>query len=277
MAYHGPSYGLSRECQMKSQAKFDNNRAREACEWVEAITGMNLDFGSDDGSMRDQLDFGHALKDGQMICHLMNALMPGAIKKVNTMKAPFKQRENIELFLKSCEKYGLKSQDLFQVNDLFENKNLYMVVDCLFGLGGLAQKKSFDGPVIGVKVSKENKRNFSQDTLLESQKIIGLQYGSNKGASQSGMTSYGSGRQIIPADAQKHISTESHKIIGLQSGSNKGASQAGMTPYGAPRQIIPEDLVDAERTLKKDMNGEDISDPAFHPENDQTQINEAEI
>lgn len=37
------------------------------------------------------------------------------------------QRENLELFLKGCEKYGMKSQDLFQVNDLYENKNLYMV------------------------------------------------------------------------------------------------------------------------------------------------------
>ena len=46
------------------------------------------------------------------------------------------QRENIEMFLKGCEAYGLKAQDLFQVNDLFENKNLYMIVDNLFSLGG---------------------------------------------------------------------------------------------------------------------------------------------
>ena len=31
------------------------------------------------------------------------------------MNAPFKQRENIEMFLKGCEKYGLQAQDLFQV------------------------------------------------------------------------------------------------------------------------------------------------------------------
>ena len=37
------------------------------------------------------------------------------------------QRENLEMFLKGCEAFGLKSQDLFQVNDLYENKNLYMV------------------------------------------------------------------------------------------------------------------------------------------------------
>jgi len=50
------------------------------------------------------------------------------------------QRENLELFLKGCETYGLRSQDLFQVNDLYEHKNLYMVVDCIFALGGMVIK-----------------------------------------------------------------------------------------------------------------------------------------
>ncbi|XP_037087904.1 myophilin-like [Pollicipes pollicipes] len=93
----------------------------------------------------------------------------------------------------------------FQVNDLYENKNLYMVVDCLYALGGSgewagpeAQKKGFDGPVLGVKVANENKRNFSQAVLRKGEQVIGLQYGSNQGANQSGMTAYGAGRQILP-------------------------------------------------------------------------------
>lgn len=61
-----------------------------------------------------------------------------------------------------------------------------------------AQKKNWDGPTIGVKVADENPREFSADQLAESHKIIGLQYGSNKGATQSGMTPYGATRQILP-------------------------------------------------------------------------------
>lgn len=56
----------------------------------------------------------------------------------------------------------------------------------------------FGGPLIGVKVAEANRRNFSPDQLAASNRIIGLQYGSNKGASQAGMNSYGSTRQIIP-------------------------------------------------------------------------------
>ena len=44
------------------------------------------------------------------------------------------------MYLKACANYGLKEQDLFQVNDLYENKNLYMVVDNIYNLGGMVSK-----------------------------------------------------------------------------------------------------------------------------------------
>jgi hypothetical protein len=198
MAFHGPSYGLSRECAMKSQAKFDLERAQMALDWLEEMVGQKLD-----GPIKDSIEFGAILKDGSILCQLINRLQPGSVKKINTMKAPFKQRENIELFLKGCEAYGLKPQDLFQVNDLYENKNLYMIVDNLFLLGGHAQKNGFSGPTLGVKVANENKREFDEQTMKQGQSIIGLQYGSNQGASQAGMTAYGTGRQIRPDELNR--------------------------------------------------------------------------
>ena len=73
-----------------------------------------------------------------------------------------------------------------------------MVVDNLYALGGLAQRQGFDGPVIGKKMATQNKRDFDDATMKAGQSVIGLQYGSNKGASQAGMTAYGTGRQIRP-------------------------------------------------------------------------------
>merc|ERR1712079_866063 len=109
--------------------------------------------------MGDQFDFTEMLKDGVMLCNLINALQPGSVKKINTLKTSFKQRENIEMYLKACATYGLKEQDLFQVNDLYENKNLYMVVDNLYNLGGMTQKNGWDGPVLGV--SRQQRTNAS--------------------------------------------------------------------------------------------------------------------
>ena len=47
-----------------------------------------------------------------------------------------------------------------------------------------------------LQVASENKRNFDDDVLKAGQSMIGLQYGTNKGASQAGMTPYGASRQI---------------------------------------------------------------------------------
>lgn len=44
--------------------------------------------------------------------------------------------------------------------------------------------------------SQENKREFSAEQLKAGKNVIGLQMGSNKGASQEGM-SYGRPRQIL--------------------------------------------------------------------------------
>merc|ERR1712018_581935 len=195
MAYHGPSYGLSRECAMKSQAKFSPERAKECMTWIEEVTGQKL------GDIKDQIDFAEHLKDGAVLCQLINAISPGSVKRINTMKAPFKQRENIEMYLKACAAYGLKEQDLFQVNDLYENKNLYMIVDNLYNLGGMTQKNGWDGPVLGVKQATENKRRFDEEVLKAGQSMIGLQYGTNRGASQAGMTPYGASRHIRPEEA----------------------------------------------------------------------------
>jgi len=204
MAYHGPAYGLSRECQMKAQAKFSLERAEEAMSWMEAVLGRSLTVEASNDGLRDQLDFAAVLKDGVVLCELINKLSPNAVRKINASPTPFKQRENLELILKGCETFGLKSQDLFQVNDLYEHKNLYMVVDCIFALGGLAQKKGYDGARLGVKVAHENKRNFTAEKLAESNKIIGLQYGSNRGASQAGMGSFGNSRKILPEEFMRN-------------------------------------------------------------------------
>lgn len=202
MAYQGPAYGLSRECALKSAAKFSMERAQECLDWIEAVTEKKIEY-AEGSQVTDQQEFGTILKDGTLLCELVNKLNPGSVKKINTMNAPFKQRENIEMFLLGCERYGLKAQDLFQVNDLYEAKNLYMIVDNLYSLGGLAQRNGYHGPVIGKKMATENKREFDDSVLKAGQSVIGLQYGSNKGASQAGMTAYGTGRQIRPDELHK--------------------------------------------------------------------------
>jgi len=64
--------------------------------------------------------------------------------------------------------------------------------------------------------------------------MIGLQAGSNKGASQAGMN-IGATRKIADMKIDD-MSRDGQGIINLQAGSNKGASQAGMS-MGGQRHI----------------------------------------
>jgi len=57
-------------------------------------------------------------------------------------------------------------------------------------------KPGYSGPSLGAKESKQNVRQFDEETLKQGKAVIGLQMGTNKGASQAGMTAYGAQRQI---------------------------------------------------------------------------------
>ena len=84
---------------------------------------------------------------------------------------------NIEVLLTACELYGVPQPSIFPTNNLFENKNMGNVLDCIIQLGTEAQRNNFEGPTCGPKPTTKNKRNFTYETLKAGQGIIGLQAG----------------------------------------------------------------------------------------------------
>lgn len=67
------------------------------------------------------------------------------------------------------------------------------------GSGRAASKQAWEWSPAGPSSRKaqEHKREFTEGQLQEGKHVIGLQMGSNRGASQAGMTGYGRPRQII--------------------------------------------------------------------------------
>jgi len=70
-----------------------------------------------------------------LLFRLADQIMGPGTAKINKMKVPFKQMENINNFLSACEKYGLSKTDLFQTVDLYEKQNMWQVILCLYALG----------------------------------------------------------------------------------------------------------------------------------------------
>merc|ERR1719498_789304 len=115
-------FGMDKDIQNKIKAKFDPERQAQAQAWIEQLTGKT--FPSD--------SFHESLKDGTLLCELINKIKPGSVKKIAVTKMVFKQRENIVQYLDACKKIGMKESDCFVTQDLFEGDNMVVVVDQIF-------------------------------------------------------------------------------------------------------------------------------------------------
>jgi len=227
---------MDRALHSKVSAKYDPEAEHEVREWISQLVGEDIGTGS--------LTVEKHLRNGQILCKLAKAVYDGTANKpenaqkfkikMNTMSAPFKQMENIEVFLKACENYGVPSASLFPTADLFEGRNMAMVLSTILLFGSEAQRHGFNGPTCGPKPTEKHVVNFTEEQLRAGQGMIGLQAGTNKCASQSGMK-MGASRHIADIKADD-MCKDGQGIIGLQAGTNKCASQSGMS-MGAVRHI----------------------------------------
>lgn len=179
---------LERQVRAKIAGKRDLEKDKEAQYWMEELLGEKFPAG---------VLYEDALRDGLILCKVINKLSPGAVPKVNTSGSQFKMMENINMFQQAIKKYGVPDLDVFQTVDLYEKKDIAQVTSTVFALGRACYKHpEFQGPFLGPKPADECKRNFSEETLNAGQSIIGLQAGTNKGATQAGQN-IGAGRKII--------------------------------------------------------------------------------
>lgn len=107
-------------------SKRDANLDHEAQEWVEAVIGEKFPAG---------VAYDDALKDGIILCKLMQKLKPGSIGKITQKGTAFALRENIEQFQKAARAYGVPDNELFQTVDLFEKKNIAQVTLAIHAIG----------------------------------------------------------------------------------------------------------------------------------------------
>ncbi|KAG0207542.1 Muscle-specific protein 20 [Mortierella sp. NVP41] len=172
-------FGIDREIAAKLASKYDVGREVEARQWIETVVGEPFPFA----------EFQPSLKDGVILCKLMNVLIPGFVK-IKSSKMPFVQMENISRFLQGCEKLGCPKHDLFQTIDLYENKNPGQVVDAIWSLSRHAAKAGCDTPILGPKLSDKHEVEFSEEVLNAGKTVINTyQYGYSGGANLSGQRS----------------------------------------------------------------------------------------
>ncbi|NXN63333.1 CNN1 protein, partial [Himantopus himantopus] len=118
--------------------KYDPQRERELRAWIEGTTGRRIGDSFMDG-----------LKDGVILCELINKLQPGSVQKVNEPVQNWHKLENIGNFLRAITRYGVKPHDIFEANDLFENTNHTQVQSTLIALASQVTLLGWDGGLGG--------------------------------------------------------------------------------------------------------------------------------
>ncbi|KAN0034706.1 hypothetical protein ACTFIV_001238 [Dictyostelium citrinum] len=137
-------YGLDAELELKAQAKRDPQTEVELVIWIEKVIGEKLKFPD---------DLIESLRSGIVLCKLLNALMPGTIKNINTARdTALHHMENIGLYLKACWIVGIQSSDLFVSSDLYLRKNVNAVIQNLLAIARATHTlENYKGPTFGYK------------------------------------------------------------------------------------------------------------------------------
>merc|ERR1719422_2765415 len=142
--------GLDADLKKKMAEKFDQASADEVCKWIEELTG----------EQQGEQTMAEWLKNGQVLCKVANAIQPGSIDNVyEGTTNSFKQMENISHFLTYARGLGMTESSVFSTPDLFEEKNMSIVVTALYTFGGVVQAKAeeigYTGPKLGIAVNAE--------------------------------------------------------------------------------------------------------------------------
>ncbi|KAK7803890.1 hypothetical protein U0070_020107 [Myodes glareolus] len=212
----GPSYGLSAEVRNRLLSKYDPQKEAELRSWIEGLTGLSIGP-----------DFQKGLKDGVILCTLMNNLQPGSIPKINRSMQNWHQLENLSNFIKAMVGYGMNPVDLFEANDLFESGNMTQVQVSLLALAGKSGMTAY-----GTRRHLYDPKNHILPPMDHC--TISLQMGTNKCASQVGMTAPGTRRHIY--DTKLGTDKCDNSSMSLQMGYTQGANQSGQV-FGLGRQI----------------------------------------
>ncbi|USP81654.1 hypothetical protein yc1106_08928 [Curvularia clavata] len=109
--------------------RYTPKAANEVRIWIEDTLGERLPAG-------DLLD---ALKDGTVLCRLVNLAVPNSVK-FKKSQMPFIQMENISHFLRACEQppLSMPAHDRFLTVDLYESKDPAQVLQCLSAFSRVA-------------------------------------------------------------------------------------------------------------------------------------------
>jgi len=139
MSSFAPKHGLDKELAEKEEKKRNPEIEEKARKMLEEMSGEKVDE-----------DLLVSLKSGVVLCKALNAVIPGAVPKVNDSSLAFKQMENITNFIRGCRtNLDIPEFELFTTTDLYDGKSIVNVVNSMVAFSRAAKRAGYDGMSIG--------------------------------------------------------------------------------------------------------------------------------
>jgi len=104
-------------------------KEEEIAEWIQQITGKQIDAS-------DPYQLAECLSDGKILSLLLNELDPGCIKKISSDR-----EKRVEIILEEMERLGVATQQLFDIYDLLDKKNMVKVIYSIHSLAEICHKR----------------------------------------------------------------------------------------------------------------------------------------
>ncbi|GME91249.1 hypothetical protein B5S28_g951 [[Candida] boidinii] len=176
--------------------------------WIFNIV-LNNDDDNNNNNILDinkQDDLMNILKDGTVLCQLINKVYGLNSIKFKKSGLAFVQMENIEKFLNFIKFKGVPEDELFQTIDLYESKDPYQIMMTIRSLSRTINKEFPQYPLIGPKISTKHKRppvppkpkQFQSATSKSNNSWSTLEYGYMGGSNQAKESVvFGSSHSII--------------------------------------------------------------------------------
>lgn len=152
------STNLDQDLKESRLGKYNNLQLqRDVKDWISSILRDSISENERQEIHRN--DLLTTLKDGVILCMLINKVFGESSIKFKKSNMAFIQMENIEKFLNYCKLKGVSQDELFQTIDLYEEKDPYQVIMSLQSLSRLINKVYPNKyPLIGPQISKKHER-----------------------------------------------------------------------------------------------------------------------
>lgn len=103
---------------MKKMERSDSIDEKALKSWIGEFLGKSID---------EEKNFKELLKDGIILCSIMNKIVPNFIQ----IEDPSQEVENVSLYIQSCSTLGFDRNLLFEIEDLIEGQNMEKVLNNL--------------------------------------------------------------------------------------------------------------------------------------------------